>query len=305
MHYLRGGVGPGVVLPHGWPQTNHGWRKVLPALATEYTVLAPDLRGYGRTDKPRDGYDKRMMAPVWPRWSSRWASTRWRWSGTTGAAGWRTVGPGPPGPGEPAGRAGHPAHSGGVAAVEPRDGQAVLALDLPLAAGPARTAGGRGRGRLPRPLLRALDLQPVGIGQRGCGRVRPSVLRAGFDDYRASFPDDAEDDDADYAAGKRLSMPVLALWGQAALFGDASVLDVWRDYADDVTGQPIAECGHFLAEERPDALVALLRPFLAGGKTTGVHERTQNGPRTDPGGRRAENIGSPKAANPDAVTRGP
>jgi len=58
-------------------------------------------------------------------------------------------------------------------------------------------------------------------------------------------------------------MPVLALWGGAALFGVAPAVEVWRDYADDVSGESIPECGHFLAEERPDELVALLRPFLA------------------------------------------
>jgi pimeloyl-ACP methyl ester carboxylesterase len=62
MHYAWAGDGPPVVLLHGWPQTGHCWRKVIPALAADHTVLAPDLRGYGRTDKPTTGYDKRTMA---------------------------------------------------------------------------------------------------------------------------------------------------------------------------------------------------------------------------------------------------
>jgi pimeloyl-ACP methyl ester carboxylesterase len=62
MHYRRAGEGPAVVLLHGWPQTWYCWRKVIDELAADHTVIAPDLRGYGRTDKPRDGYDKRTMA---------------------------------------------------------------------------------------------------------------------------------------------------------------------------------------------------------------------------------------------------
>ena len=62
IHYVRAGEGPAVVLLHGWPQTWYMWRKVIPALAERYTVLAPDLRGFGQSSKPLDGYDKRTVA---------------------------------------------------------------------------------------------------------------------------------------------------------------------------------------------------------------------------------------------------
>jgi haloacetate dehalogenase len=55
MHYQRDGAGPPLMLLHGWPQTSHCWRHVLPHLAQRYTVIAPDLRGYGLTDKPPGG----------------------------------------------------------------------------------------------------------------------------------------------------------------------------------------------------------------------------------------------------------
>jgi pimeloyl-ACP methyl ester carboxylesterase len=61
-HYLDAGQGPPVVLLHGFPETNYAWRHQIPALATRYRVIAPDLRGYGETDKPASGYDKRTMA---------------------------------------------------------------------------------------------------------------------------------------------------------------------------------------------------------------------------------------------------
>jgi haloacetate dehalogenase len=91
---------------------------------------------------------------------------------------------------------------------------------------------------------------------------RPGALRAGFDDYRASFPDDADHDEADWAAGRRLTMPVLALWGAAGLPAQLPVVDIWRDYAVDVRGAAIPDCGHFLAEEQPDLVLEQLRAFL-------------------------------------------
>ena len=81
-------------------------------------------------------------------------------------------------------------------------------------------------------------------------------------DYRASFPDDAELDDADFAAARRLIQPVLALWGSAGLLGKLPTVDIWREYAGDVWGIGLAECGRFLPEERPEAVVTALREFL-------------------------------------------
>src|SRR5215216_3782375 len=56
------GEGSPIVLLHGFPQTHLMWRHVAPKLAEHHTVICPDLRGYGASDKPRDGYDKRTMA---------------------------------------------------------------------------------------------------------------------------------------------------------------------------------------------------------------------------------------------------
>jgi pimeloyl-ACP methyl ester carboxylesterase len=91
---------------------------------------------------------------------------------------------------------------------------------------------------------------------------RPGALRAGFADYRASFPDDAEQDEASAAKGQKLAMPLLVLWGASGLVGQLAALDIWRDYATDVRGEAIPECGHFLAEERPEAVLERLIPFL-------------------------------------------
>ena len=62
LNYAMGGAGPTVVLLHGYPQTWYMWRKVMPALAGHYTVIAPDLRGSGGSDAPAGGYDKATLA---------------------------------------------------------------------------------------------------------------------------------------------------------------------------------------------------------------------------------------------------
>ena len=62
MHYVTAGKGEPVVLLHGWPQTWYAWRDVIPLLAKNYFVVAPDLRGLGDSSRPTSGYDKRTIA---------------------------------------------------------------------------------------------------------------------------------------------------------------------------------------------------------------------------------------------------
>jgi pimeloyl-ACP methyl ester carboxylesterase len=62
LHYVKMGAGPLLILLHGWPQTWYEWRKVMPALAGKFTVVAPDLRGLGLSEKTQTGYDKQTIA---------------------------------------------------------------------------------------------------------------------------------------------------------------------------------------------------------------------------------------------------
>ena len=62
LHYVKMGEGPLLILLHGWPQTWYEWHKVMPALATKFTVVAPDLRGLGPSEKTQTGYDKHTIA---------------------------------------------------------------------------------------------------------------------------------------------------------------------------------------------------------------------------------------------------
>ncbi len=90
----------------------------------------------------------------------------------------------------------------------------------------------------------------------------PGALRAGFDDYRATTVD-LEHDAADLAAGRSVEIPVQALWGESGLPAGMDVLAAWKPFAPNVFGQSIPDCGHFLPEEQPEALLAQLQPYLS------------------------------------------
>ena len=62
VHYVEAGAGEPLVLLHGFPETSHAWRKVIPRLSEHFRVIAPDLRGCGDNDRPQEGYDKRTVA---------------------------------------------------------------------------------------------------------------------------------------------------------------------------------------------------------------------------------------------------
>jgi len=91
----------------------------------------------------------------------------------------------------------------------------------------------------------------------------PCPVHAMIEDYRAGLGIDREHDDADQAAGRRISCPLLFLWAAQDdledLYGDP--LAIWRDWANDVRGQPI-DCGHHIAEEAPAELAHHLAGFF-------------------------------------------
>lgn len=268
MHYLRAGSGPLLVLLHGWPQTSHCWRKLIEPLAERYTVIAPDLRGYGLTDKPRDGFDKRTMAEDVHQLVLRLGFDRASLVGHD--------------------RGARVAHRYALDRPEEVERLAVLDIiptremwrrldahtgqsfwhwlfhlqpDLPELLAGRDVAGYLGY-FFERWTLNRHGLEPDAVEEYVRAFSRPGALRCGFEDYRASFPTDAEHDDADATTGRVLEMPVLALWGEAGLLGMLPALDIWREYARDVRGAAIADCGHFLPEERPEAVLAELRGFL-------------------------------------------
>jgi pimeloyl-ACP methyl ester carboxylesterase len=267
MYYRQTGAGPLLVLLHGWPQTGHCWRHLVGPLSEAYTVVVPDLRGYGRSDLSPDGHDKRTRAEDLHRLI--------RVLGHESAA---VVGHD---------RGARVAHR--WALDHPGDVERLVVMDIiptremwrrmdaDLARRtwhwlfhlqpdlPELLAGGN-----PEAYVRYLidgwahvPLPEEDIAEYVRAFSRPGALRAGFDDYRAA-DEDAEHDESD--AGRKIPMPLLALWGEHSFLQTIDAAAVWRDYAEDVTGTMIEDCGHFLAEERPDAVLRELRAFLPGLK---------------------------------------
>ena len=274
-----GGSGPPLLLLHGFPETHLMWRDVAPLLARRFTVVCADLRGYGRSGCPESApdhapYAKRAMArdmalvmqqlgfprfavaghdrggrvayrlaldhtarvervavldvlptgDVWRRADARFAQAFWPWSL--------------------------------LAQPEPLPERLVCAapdavVDAALGGwGSPSTAFG-------------LEIRAAYIDAlRDCAHVH-----AICEEYRAAATRDREHDDADRRVGRRIDCPVLALWsGRGPLdswyTGDGGPLALWRAWADDVQGGPLA-AGHFFPEEIPSETADALSRFFS------------------------------------------
>ncbi|MEV6840222.1 alpha/beta hydrolase [Streptomyces sp. NPDC051133] len=265
----HGGSGPAVLLLHGHPRTHATWHRVAPLLASAgYTVVCPDLRGYGRSDKPPTDerhrpYSKRAMAGDCLAVMRRLGHERFAVVGHDRGAYVATR----------------------LALDHPEAVSAVTVLDaVPIGEALRRCDAVFAAswwhwfflGQTDKPAERVIDADPDAwyrataeqMGAEAYEDYRraihdPATVHAMCEDYRAGLGVDREHDDADRAAGRRIGCPLQVLWAgrddMARLYGD--VLDVWRDWAGDrLEGAPI-DSGHHLAEEAPEALVTALRAF--------------------------------------------
>lgn len=271
LHTAVGGSGPPVVLLHGFPQTHLMWRHVAADLAVDHTVICPDLRGYGASDKPAetDGsvYAKRTMAADIVALARGLGHERFALAGHDRGA-------------LVAFRAGldHPDTVTHLACLD-----VLPTLDMWEVMHGVTAAVG---------FHLYLMAQPPGLPERMIGAAPddffghfldiwttdraavPDDIRAAYlaacreavpsivADYRASAGIDIEHDRADRDAGSTLRMPVGVLqqdWG-AALGFDAAGL--WRAWAPDLRHATVT-CGHFMAEEAPDDVAKALRDLLA------------------------------------------
>ena len=267
INHVRGGSGPTLVLLHGYPQCWRMWRHLLPVLAESFEVVAPDLRGFGDSDAPTDGYDKKSVA----------ADLHGLLTGLGLTEDIRLVGHDVGTMVAYAYAAAHPDRVSRLALTEaPIPDESIYAIPALTAAGPAvwnfgffNLTNGLPEqlvtGREPIWVDRFTDSIMVNKGSIGPEEAAeyarhlqdPAHLRASFAYFRAFGQDVA--DNAAYRATK-LPMPVLAVGARASL--GEQVAEQVRRYADTVTGEVVEECGHWLFEERPAELADLLLPFL-------------------------------------------
>jgi len=270
----HGGSGPPLLLLHGHPQTHLMWHAVAPGLAKRFTVVAPDLRGYGESSKPEttadhEPYSKRAMARDQVELMRQLGFERFSVCGHD--------------------RGARCAYR--LALDRPECVERLAVLDIVPTGDALRLADAR----FARAFWHWFFLaQPDGLPERMIGADpeafyfrqryqarelfaaealedylrsvrRPETIHAMCEDYRAGVTIDFELDEADRGS-KRIECPVLVLWGGRGRLGELydDVLAIWRGWADEVRGRPL-DCGHFLAEEAPEETLAELLAFFDAG----------------------------------------
>ncbi len=268
------GAGPPLLLLHGYPQTHACWHLVAPRLVEAgFHVVLADLRGYGDSDRPDSDaehtpYSKRAMA-----------RDQAALMAELGHAGYGVAGH------DRGGRVGHrlardfPDRVAALAVLDicPTE-HMYAATDRAFATGYEHWFFLIQPAPLPERLIGAdpdfyLDAKlaawsgdgavfdPEAVAKYRRAFAAPGAVHATCEDYRASAGIDLEHDAAD--AGRRLPMPLLALWGAEGLLDRSyDVLGVWRGYAEEVEGRALAS-GHFLPEEAPEETSVALADFFA------------------------------------------
>ena len=267
LHAVIGGGGPPLLLIHGWPGSWYYWRLVMPALARDFEVVAVDQRGIGLSDKPEDGYDAGTLASDLSGLMDALGHEQFAVVGVdTGLLiGYALA-------------ADHPDRVARVALGEaPLPG---ITPPFPLI--------------LPDPLVDRLYHLPFNQlketneklvrgrediffgaefdASAGTNKLpdyavhyyidglaaSPEALHGSFQLYRAFGPTTAQNLER---KTRRLAMPVLAMGGEQST--GAMVEETMRLVADDVQGHIFAGTGHWLAEQAPEEMVAVLTEFLA------------------------------------------
>jgi len=269
----HGGNGPPVALLHGHPRTHTTWHRVAPLLSDSFTVVCPDLRGYGESSSPPEtsghaSYSKRAMA-----------ADIVALMAALGHARFSVVG-----------------HDRGsyvalrVALDHPQATSRLVVLDsVPIGEALARVDARFASawwhwfflGQTAKPAERVISADPdawyggdpAAMGEENYADHQraihdPSTVHAMCEDYRAGLSVDRAHDEADMAAGRQIGCPTLMMWSSdddlVDLYGDP--LEVWKSWAPDLRGRSI-KSGHHMAEEAPTELAVALRAFLTAPST--------------------------------------
>ena len=270
LHYVIGGHGPPIVLLHGWPETWYAWHKVMPALAKNYTVIAPDLRGLGDSSKPTTGYDTKTVAEDIHQLVTK--------------LGFKTIF-----------LVGHDIGtlvSYPYAAAYPSEVKKLVVMESPI-------PGFLPPGRLPswwnilnqvpdvpeflvqgkereylswfyqNEAYNSAAITQDAIDQYVSHYSAPGGMRAGFAYYKAIPQDTIQN--LNFSKTK-LTMPVLALGaGYHKYEGNVTLpLDIYsmKKLAQNVTGIILPNTGHWIPEEQPNFITNLFNNFFSGGNST-------------------------------------
>ncbi|HTG10419.1 MAG TPA: alpha/beta hydrolase [Candidatus Eisenbacteria bacterium] len=261
LRYVVGGQGAPVVLLHGYAETGHMWRPIMPLLAKSHTVIVPDLRGAGGSAKPPSGYDKKTMAVDIHELTRSLKLDRVAIVG----------------------------HDIGLmvayafAAQFPQSTERIALMDAFLPGigdwthvwllrdlwhfhfyGEVPLALVKGRERIYLEHFwndfaadRKRSVPEVDRRFYAKAYAQPGAMRAGFEYFRAF-----ERDAADFAklGQTKLTMPMLVLSGEKA--GGTFLIDQAKMVATDVRGQVVTGSGHWLMEEAPKTVIPALLDFL-------------------------------------------
>ena len=269
-----GGEGPPLLLLHGYPQTHAMWHAVAPGLVRSgFTVVCPDLPGYGESSKPpstadHEPYSKRAMARDLVAAMAALGFDRFAVVGHD--------------------RGGRVAYR--MAFDHPERVTRLVTLDIVPTLAQWKTMDFRGgmagyhwfflaqAAPLPEKLIGA---DPIFYLHNNLARwaapgfvyhaealaeyerafANPDTVRASCEDYRAGSTIDIAIDEADYGT-RKIACPMLALWGEREGAPPRHLVEVWKEWATDVRGMAIRG-GHFLAEEAPGPTLAALTEFLS------------------------------------------
>ena len=274
IHVAVGGSGPPLLLLHGNPLTHVTWHSVAPELARSYTVVAPDLRGYGDSSKPEGGgdhadYSFRTMGEDNFEVMSHFGFDAFPVVGHDRGArvGFRMALDAPERVTRLTALDIVPTHH---VLTHVSLGWALESYHWFFMAQKAPFPERLICGDLPYYIDYKLNKKGVGLSifdPRAMAEYKrcttPEQIHAVCEDYRATVSLDFEMDTADY--GKRkIECPVMVLWGSNSHCGrHFKPIEAWAEWADDLSGFAIPT-GHYPQEQRPDLLLAALTPFLAG-----------------------------------------
>lgn len=271
LHYVIGGSGEPVLLWHGFLETWYCWRKIMPTLAQRYTVIAPDMRGYGDSEKVASGYDARTLAEDFRSLIKQ-----------LGFEKIFVV-----------------AHDMGTppalvyASEYPDEVRALAYLDEPVLTQKNMqqihifTPEGTKNGGLwwwafalasdmPERLITGKEyeflswfyenytvdpttIEPEAVNEYLRTFAAPGGITGAFGVYRAIL--ETIEQTESYAGLNKIKVPILGLGGDRSI-GEKTKL-MLEDVASDVRGGAVERCGHFIADERPDYLIELLYDFFA------------------------------------------